>query len=68
VKSGVGAGDSFVAALVLGLANGWPLDNAARYGVAAAAAAVTTEATELCKRQTVDDFYAQIGGIFRPAA
>jgi 6-phosphofructokinase 2 len=68
VKSGVGAGDSFVAALVLGLANGWPLDNAARYGVAAAAAAVTTEATELCKRQTVDDFYAQIGGILRPAA
>lgn len=68
VKSGVGAGDSFVAALVFGLANGWPLDDAARYGVAAAAAAVTTEATELCKRETVDAFFAQIGGQLRPAA
>jgi hypothetical protein len=28
--------------------------------VAAAAAAVTTDATELCKRETVEDFYAQI--------
>jgi 6-phosphofructokinase 2 len=60
VKSGVGAGDSFVAALVFGLANGWALEDAARYGVAAAAAAVTTDATELCKRETVEDFYAQI--------
>jgi 6-phosphofructokinase 2 len=68
VRSGVGAGDSFVAALVLGLANGWPIEEAARYGVAAAAAAVTTEATELCKRETVDAFYTQIGGILRTAA
>lgn len=68
VKSGVGAGDSFVAALVFGLANNWPLEDAARYGVAAAAAAVTTEATELCKRATVDAFYKEIGGIHRGAA
>lgn len=67
VKSGVGAGDSFVAALVFGLASGWPLENAARYGVAAAAAAVTTEATELCKRETVDAFYTQISGNLQPA-
>lgn len=68
VKSGVGAGDSFVAALVFGLASGWPIEDAARYGVAAAAAAVTTEATELCKRETVDAFYRQIGGVLQPAA
>lgn len=67
VKSGVGAGDSFVAALVFGLASGWSLEDAARYGVAAAAAAVTTEATELCKRETVDAFYAQIGATLEPA-
>ena len=67
VRSGVGAGDSFVAALVFGLASGWPLTDAARYGVAAAAAAVTTDATELCKRPTVDAFYAQIGGVLQPA-
>lgn len=68
VRSGVGAGDSFVAALTFGLANGWELEDAARYGVAAAAAAVVTEATELCKRDTVDAFFAQIGGQVRPAA
>jgi len=68
VKTGVGAGDSFVAALVFGLANGWPLEDAARYGVAAAAAAMTTEATELCKREIVEAFFAQIGGQLRPAA
>lgn len=68
VKSGVGAGDSFVAALVFGLANNWGIEEASRYGVAAAAAAVTTEATELCKRDTVNAFYAQIGGTLRTAA
>ncbi len=68
VKSGVGAGDSFVAALVFGLANNWGLEDAARYGVAAAAAAVTTEATELCKRETVNAFFAQIGGTLGIAA
>jgi 6-phosphofructokinase 2 len=62
MRSSVGAGDSFVAALTVALARGWPLDTAARYGVAAAAAAVTTEATELCKRETVDQFFAEIGG------
>lgn len=60
MKSGVGAGDSFVGALVFALASGWSLENAARYGVAAAASAVTTEATELCRREDVDAFYAQI--------
>jgi 6-phosphofructokinase 2 len=68
VRSGVGAGDSFVAALAFGLANNWQLEEAARYGVAAAAAAVTTEATALCQRETVDAFYAQINGRFQPAA
>lgn len=67
VRSTVGAGDSFVAALTCGLANDWPLEEAARYGVAAAAAAVTTDATELCKRDTVNAYYRQIGGL-RPAA
>jgi len=68
VRSSVGAGDSFVAALTFGLANGWTTEQAARYGVAAAAAAVTREATELCKRDTVNAFFAQIGGLLLPAA
>ena len=63
MRSGVGAGDSFVGALVLALANGWSIEDAARYGVAAAASAVTTEATELCIREDVDAFYAHMRGV-----
>jgi 6-phosphofructokinase 2 len=63
VKSTVGAGDSFVAALTLGLARGWPIEKAARYGVAAAAAAVTTEATELCKRIDTDRYYSELSQV-----
>ena len=62
VHSTVGAGDSFVAALTVGLASHWSLEDAARYGVAAAAAAVTTEATELCRADKVNAFFAQMGG------
>ena len=60
MKSGVGAGDSFVGALAFALASGWSIEDAARYGVAAAASAVTTEATELCRRADVEAFYAQM--------
>jgi 6-phosphofructokinase 2 len=63
VKSTVGAGDSFVAALTLGLARGWPIEKAARYGVAAAASAVSTDATELCKRTDTDRYYAELAGV-----
>lgn len=48
-RSTVGAGDSFMAALVLRLSHGWSLEKAARFGVAAAASAVTTPATALCR-------------------
>lgn len=54
VVSTVGAGDSFVGALALGLSRDWPLERAVRYGVAAAAAAVTTEATRLCRREDTE--------------
>lgn len=63
MRSGVGAGDSFVAALVLALARGWEIEDAARYGVAAAASAVTTDATELCRREDVERFYAQMNEV-----
>lgn len=56
-RSEVGAGDSFIGALVLGLARGWPLREATRFGVAAAASAVTTEASELCRREQVESFF-----------
>lgn len=53
VRSTVGAGDSFVAALVLAMARSQPDDEALALGSAAAAAAVTTDATQLCRPEDV---------------
>lgn len=53
VKSTVGAGDSFVAAFVLALARGQDSAQALALGSAAAAAAVMTDATQLCKAEDV---------------
>lgn len=47
-RSTTGAGDSFLAALVLALAEGRAIDDAFRLGVAAGSAAVLTPGTELC--------------------
>jgi 6-phosphofructokinase 2 len=60
VQSKVGAGDSAVAATVVGLARGMGVPAAARYGVAAGAAAVMTPGTELCRRADVDRLFAEI--------
>jgi 6-phosphofructokinase 2 len=54
VRSRVGAGDSFVGAFTLALARGLPPEQALRHGVAAAAAAVTTEGTALCRREDTE--------------
>jgi 6-phosphofructokinase 2 len=53
VRSTVGAGDSFVAALVLAMARGQADDEALAMGTAAAAAAVITDATQLCRPEDV---------------
>ncbi|MEM9708678.1 MAG: 1-phosphofructokinase family hexose kinase [Pseudomonadota bacterium] len=53
VISKVGAGDSFVGAFALSLARREPLPDCLRHGVAAASAAVATEATRLCDKDTV---------------
>lgn len=60
VRSMVGAGDSFVGAFALALARGRPLEDATRFGVAAAAAAVTTEGTSLCDSRMTERLYRQI--------
>jgi 6-phosphofructokinase 2 len=60
VRSPVGAGDSFVGALALGLSRGWSLEDASRLGVAAAASAVTTEATELCLRESTERYFKDV--------
>lgn len=53
VRSKIGAGDSFVGAMVLALSRGDKPDQALRWGVAAASATVGTEGTALCEGDTV---------------
>jgi 6-phosphofructokinase 2 len=57
IRSKVGAGDSMVAGMVLSLARGMELRDAVRFGVAAGAAAVMTEGTELCRREDAERLY-----------
>ncbi|MEY9951605.1 1-phosphofructokinase family hexose kinase [Leifsonia sp. EB34] len=54
--SSVGAGDSFLAGFVLRLSQGRSVQDAFRTAVAAGAAAVTTPASELCRREDVERF------------
>lgn len=58
--SAVGAGDSFVAAMVFALASGRPVEDAFRYGVAAGTAAVLTPGNDLCHPADIDAIYARI--------
>ena len=60
VRSTVGAGDSFLAAFVLRLAQGRTVEAAFRAAVAAGSATVTTTATELCHRADVERLEAQL--------
>ena len=54
VRSKTGAGDSFVAGFTLSLANGEALPDCLQRGMAAASAAVMTEATRLCERAAAE--------------
>jgi len=58
--SAVGAGDSFLGALVFSLANGADLADAFRLSVAAGAAALVKEGTELCQPADVYALAAQV--------
>ena len=55
--SAVGAGDSFVAAMVWWLSQGHSIHEAFRFGIAAGSAAVMTPGTELCRRDDVFALY-----------
>jgi 6-phosphofructokinase 2 len=59
VRSKTGAGDSFVAGFVLALARGAAPDMALQRGVAAASAAVMTEATRLCRGEDAEALMAE---------
>jgi 6-phosphofructokinase 2 len=60
IRSKIGAGDSMVAGIVLALARGETLRQAALYGVAAGAAAVMTPGTELCRQEDTERLYEQL--------
>jgi len=60
IRSAVGAGDSMVGGIVAALAARRPLREAIRYGVAAGAAAVKTDGTQLCRRADVERLFAQM--------
>ena len=60
IKSKVGAGDSMVAGIMTALKRGWEIPDAVRFGVAAGAAAVMTEGTELCRREDTELLYERI--------
>ncbi|KQI71419.1 hypothetical protein AN191_12390 [Loktanella sp. 5RATIMAR09] len=59
VRSKIGAGDAFVGAMTLALARGSTADAALKWGVAAASATVTTEATALCDLAQAQACYDQ---------
>jgi len=63
VRSRVGAGDSMMAALVVGLARSEDLEAATRLALAAGAAAVMRPGTDLCQREDVERLVAAGGEI-----
>jgi 6-phosphofructokinase 2 len=60
VRSKVGAGDSMVAGITLGLARDFSLRDAVRLGIAAGAAAVMTPGTELCRGEDAERLFKEI--------
>lgn len=59
-RSAVGAGDSFLAAMVHALARDWDAFHAFRYGMAAGAAAVLTAGTGLAYRDDIERLFPAV--------
>ena len=60
VKSASGAGDSFVAGMVYGIATEKPLEEAFALGLACGSATVLSPGTQLCHRPDVERLYGEI--------
>jgi 6-phosphofructokinase 2 len=60
IRSKVGAGDSMVGGIVVSLARGESIGQAAAFGVAAGSAAVMTPGSELCRRDDVERLFAEM--------
>lgn len=65
VVSTVGAGDSFLGAFVLRLAQGFPVEAAFRAAVAAGSATAMTPGTELCHRHDVERLEVELAAAAR---
>jgi 6-phosphofructokinase 2 len=62
VRSTVGAGDSFLGAMVWAMTENWPVEEAFRLGLAAGAAATGNAGTSLCSREDVFRLFKLEGG------
>lgn len=60
IKSRIGAGDSMVAGIVLGLSRGKDIRAATLFGMAAGAATVMLPGTELCRRDDTEALYQRL--------
>ena len=65
VMSAVGAGDSFLGAMLFALSQGWQPEKAFAFGMAGGAAALLHKGTKLCRRSDVERLF---GGMIVPAA
>ncbi|MGG7643497.1 1-phosphofructokinase family hexose kinase [Rhodovulum sp. YNF3179] len=63
LRSAVGAGDSFLAAMTWGLSEGRPVEDAFRLGMAAGTAALLTRGTQLCRREDVFALYERMAAL-----
>ena len=62
IRSRVGAGDSTVAGIAASVLRGDDLPTAVRWGVAAGAAAVMTEGSELCRAEDTSRLFEELDG------
>ncbi len=62
VRSAVGAGDSFLGAMVWAMSQGWDLEQCFLLGMAAGAAATSNPGTSLCRREDVFALFGKAGG------
>ena len=60
VKSRIGAGDSTVAGIVLGLTKGMDLKEAVMFGISCGASTVMSPGNELCQKSDVDRIFTQM--------
>jgi len=58
--SSVGAGDSFVGGMTLGLSRGLPTEEAFRWGIASGTAALLSAGTDLCRRADAERLFHQV--------